>query len=557
MNIFPVFARDLRGAMANRALRKQRVVGGFCAALGFSVLLIVDFLSPGFKLNRFTLFWPLINMLPFCLLIIGLSRGGNVLSTERREGTLPLLLLTRLSGCDIILGKLFQTLVTELTGWLVIVPMLVLPLIGAGLNLSEILLLILASLNLLFYALALGLLASVFFDGRVAASWCLLLLLPFVVYSTPFSLLMPGPVLGWIAWFQWLNPCDAITHAQAAAWGFRRDVYWTPLLATHLVAWGFLFIGGLFLPYASRWHASVNAGRPANAKWWSRWRLGTSRASYPASSVRTRLLNRNPYLWLTSRDRWLIPRIWIWLFLPPLAWGSLAWLSWTRGLNITVVLAAAAGTTWYIIFLATVPSHACRQIAADRLNGTLELTLCSPLSVREILRGLWLSVARHFLMPAITVMVLSTGIMIIGYKTSGFGGMLDPDDLGPWLFSWSAHMLLLPLFILAISWVALRRALFAADAGAASGIAFVQVVFTMWLSLWVLYEIAPHSSRTSIAARLFVAAVIILLGFTWHARRKFFKNLRPCSSPTYNLPASEAGHALPPQLYKLVSRLVH
>ncbi len=550
MNAYPVFARELRCAMTNHAFRKQRLVAGTFAALGFAVLLALDEWNPGFKLNRFIAFWPLVSMLPFTLLIIGLSRGGNVLSKERREGTLPLLLITRLSGHDIIIGKLFQTLFLELTGWLVIIPMLVLPLLGAGLNLSETLLLVLACLNMLFYALSLGLLASVFFDGRVAASWCLLALLPFVIYSTPLGRLIPGgPLSEWMSRLQWLNPCDAISHAQAAAWGFRGEAYWSSLLATHLMAWVFIALGGLLLPFASRWHAGTNAGPPAKGKWWTR--MWTPRIGYPPLPVRTRMLNCNPYLWLTSRDRWVIPRIWIWLFIPLLAWGGFGWLSYSRGgLNVIAIFASAVGATWYIIFLATIPAHTCRQIVADRLNGTLELILCTPLGTREVARGVWLSAYRHFLAPLITAISLGVVIMIAGYQTSGFGGMLDPDDLGPWLFSWSAHIVLLPLFIFALSWVSLRRALFTPDAGAASGIAFVQVVFTFWLVLWVLYQVAPHSSRTWTAVRLSVAAVLVLTAFAWYARRKFFQNLRCCASPTHNSPSSTATHVLRPRLCK-------
>jgi len=194
------------------------------------------------------------------------------------------------------------------------------------------------------------------------------------------------------------------------------------------------------------------------------------------------------------------------------------------------VLALATGATWYIIFLTFIPAHDCRQMVADRVNGTLELILCTPFREGELVRGVWLSIVRHFLPPLVVTMILSAAIMIIGYRTAGFGGMLDPDDLGPWLFSWSAHIFLLPLFILALCWVAMRRALFAPDVGAASGIAFVQVVFTFWLALWVIHEIAPHSNRTWTAIRLMVAAVLTLLAFAWHARRVFLRNLRAAAN---------------------------
>ncbi len=177
-----------------------------------------------------------------------------------------------------------------------------------------------------------------------------------------------------------------------------------------------------------------------------------------SSSVRRRLLNRNPILWLASRDRWVIVHIWLWMVIPVAGWGWLAWFSWSfQGLNIAVVLAGAAALSWLTSFAVLAPSYACRQLVADRLSGALEMILSTPLTVKEISRGVWLSVARRFLAPLLVVMTLSVLLMITGYVTFGFGGMLDPEDRPLWLFLWLQGIILLPLCLVTLCWVAMRQ----------------------------------------------------------------------------------------------------
>ena len=530
MNIFPIFARELRCESSLRVFRRQRLGVAKVAALAFVIFMLLDRWIGGINLTFFAAMGPFSGIFPFTLLIVALNHAGNLLSIERREGTLPLLLLTHLNGYDIALGKVFQALFLDLILFLAIVPALTLPLLGIGLGLTEILFLTFAIANVLFFGLAIGLFGAVFGDSRVAASWCLLFLLPFVVSSSPFGFLLPtGGVWYWLARFHWLNPCDAVTHVQTAAAGFRPGAFWSSLLGSHAVAWCFIALAGFFLPRASRWQAGANAGAPARKK----WRLW--KPTFPPA-LRTRLLDHNPYLWLTSRDRWAAVQLWLWLLFLTAGWGWLAWFTWAvKGLNITVVLVLATASCWFLILTAMIPAHAGRQLIADRLSGAFELILCTPLGVNEIVRGIWLSLARRFLAPLIVVLLFSVTLMTVGYFTYGFGGMIDPQDRTQWLFSWSAGIITLPLLLVSVSWVTLRRAMFARNIGEASGIAFVQVFGTIGLVQWILFEIgSPSSSLWN--GLVFVASVTTLLAFTFSARRNFLMNLRPSAAHSLEPP---------------------
>jgi ABC-2 family transporter protein len=485
MNLFPIFASGLRAEMRKHRLRKARLAAGATAGLTLVVLVLVDRWAGGLNVTRVLRLVPLAGFGPFALLVIGLNRGADLLSVERREGTLPLLLLTHLTGYDIVLGKLLQALVVELSQILATVPALVLPLIAVGFGLHELWLITLGCLNVLFCAVAIGLLASVFGNGSKAASWCLLLLLPLLAYSTPLASLLPGG-----AWFaslaalQVFNPCAALMHVQTAAAGLRPGACWLALLTSHVVGWGWLALAGWFLPRACRWQAGVAAKHPAQKSRWPRWIGLWNRAP----EWRTRLLNRNPFLWLTSREGGPTVQVWLLLILPTAAWGWLTWLTWARrGLNIAIVLVIAAAASWLVSLLAIIPREASRRLVEDRDSGALELLLCTPLAAKGIVRGQWLCLSRRYLLPVMAVMGISSALMIAGYTTFGFGGMLDPEDRGRWLFSWSAGILLLPVCLVSVSWVAMRRALFARSAGEASAIAWLQAVGVPGFALWAVY----------------------------------------------------------------------
>ena len=98
MNIFPIFAHELRSESSLRAFRRQRLGVAKLAALAFVVFMLLDRWIGGINLAFFATMGGFSGMLPFTLLIIALNHAGNLLSIERREGTLPLLLLTHLNG---------------------------------------------------------------------------------------------------------------------------------------------------------------------------------------------------------------------------------------------------------------------------------------------------------------------------------------------------------------------------------------------------------------------------------------------------------------------------
>jgi hypothetical protein len=250
------------------------------------------------------------------------------------------------------------------------------------------------------------------------------------------------------------------------------------------------------------------------------------------------LLDRNPFLWVTNRERWPTLQIWLLLLIPLAGWAWLSWLAWVRAANVTMVFVIAVGVGWLVTLVAVIPREASRRLVEDRSSGALELVLCTPLDAAGIVRGQWLALAQRYLFPVLFVILLSLGLMAGGYITFGFGGMLDPEDRGRWLFFWSAGIGILPIWLTALCWVAMRRALFAPSAGEASGIAFLQVIgipgFALWAIYWVTIWAKWDLSGLWLVAFVLAGFGLAPIGWAWYARRILLTSMRISAAKRYD-----------------------
>src|SRR5437660_1618430 len=115
---------------------------------------------------------------------------SDAIGLERREGTLGLLLLTRVRGMDVLIGKFGSCAVAGLCAMTAFVPVLMLPVLAGGITGGEALRTALALLNTLFFALASGLYASSVRREQVKAGGLAL----FIVLA-----LTLGPWIFWLA----------------------------------------------------------------------------------------------------------------------------------------------------------------------------------------------------------------------------------------------------------------------------------------------------------------------------------------------------------------------
>src|SRR5205807_2699433 len=169
MLFLPLIQREL-------GLRSRRAGSywGRFAVGGFAVLTCLPtLLSPGFSTTSNSVGAGVFNALvamAFVLCCLACILTADVIGAEKREGTLGLLLLTRVKWFDVVLGKLLTNGVTGVVSLFTLMPFLMVPVLAGGVTGGEAFRKGLALLNTLFLALALGIYSSSCVAERLKAS---------------------------------------------------------------------------------------------------------------------------------------------------------------------------------------------------------------------------------------------------------------------------------------------------------------------------------------------------------------------------------------------------
>ena len=199
--------------------------------------------------------------------------------------------------------------------------------------------------------------------------------------------------------------------ASSSATMLSSNHLWLALGAQALMAVAFLGLTTFLLPRI--WKEGKSGSRMHYlSSTWRAWKYGSGKAR---AGLRARLLNINPTLWLSSRERWgpAGPA----LVLLPVAY-AISWL----GQNVRVGFYPsdflnpmrfwiAGMPLLYLGFCFRLAAAASERFAVDRKAGALELILCTPLSVREILRGHWLGLIRRFWGAALALLAMHAFVL--------------------------------------------------------------------------------------------------------------------------------------------------
>ncbi len=174
------------------------------------------------------------------------------------------------------------------------------------------------------------------------------------------------------------------------------DVVLGKLIATSL-NWFFLISASCLLPRA--WQdRPVMAGNP----WFQRFR--SRKSSLPPEArrrVQDRQMTPNPVLWLAVRHGGLQPYLWAGVAI--LASAAIA--AWLVSRGAAPVLFGILFVAWGVHLLLTivVASQACLCFAQARDAGALELLLCTPVTVNQIVDGHIQALKQRFLGPALAL----------------------------------------------------------------------------------------------------------------------------------------------------------
>ena len=525
MSVLPIVERELRVAARRRSAFWVRVLAA-TAAVGFGAaqLWIESDWRAAAGMGR-----EIFETLALVAFAFSLAAGplltADVLSEEKREGTLGLLFLTDLRALDIVLGKLAAASVTALFALLAVMPVLALSLLLGGVALAEFGRMVLALGNTLWFSLAAGMaMSALCLQTRSAfALTALVLFLSGGVVPWLQGSLAGGPAAPLHLVLEALSPGGALFGAVTAEYAKAPREYWTALVGSHALGWLFLAAAAWLTSRAWR---ELTAFR-LSAQWQERWLALLLGERAGRRTLRDRLLDCNPMLWLGSRHQLKRTLLWGTFSVLLAAWlGARLVGGWQWGAAGTTLLIAAF---LQITLKWLAASEAAYRFAEDRRNGALELLLTTALGEHSIVRGQMLAMRRLFGVPAVALLAVETVLL-----TSGGAGSAQE---GEWLLAVAAMTLFLwDLHVLA--WTGMWYSLAGRRPQLASLRALFRVLVVPWLVfLAVLFVVGVWNWTVVVVLWLGIGGVSNQLAYLT-AREGLHARFRDAAAGQFGTPAS-------------------
>jgi ABC-type transport system involved in multi-copper enzyme maturation permease subunit len=339
---------------------------------------------------------------------------ADVISSERREGTLGLLLLTRVRTFDVLLGKLGSAGLTSLCALVAFLPMLMIPVLAGGVNGGEVIRKGLVLPDTLFLALAAGLWASARGREWLKTGRTALLLVAALVLVPSLVGLVFAPVGAVVAGIGLLTPLRTLSAAGDAMYKVSPGEYWTSLILVQAMSWALVFGAGFRL--RSGWReerGEIVASAPA-----------TVDEPEPEAALPSRAFlgdATNPIAWLLQRQVGIQALLWAGALVGLLQFG--VWSIMPRFLGLSSYLSVV----WPLALATTTLEGALFAWAASRFfvearrTGELELLLTTPFGAREIVSTQWNVLKRRLRWPMLVMLaptIVQAAITLAETRTS-------------------------------------------------------------------------------------------------------------------------------------------
>jgi ABC-type transport system involved in multi-copper enzyme maturation permease subunit len=423
----PILWREMR-AESRRSITYWLRLGG--AAL--AILVVLEFFlnsPPGSVAHGDRLFYQVNRALFISLWIVGPILTGDCISREKRDGTLGLLFLTRLTPGGIALGKGAVHLIRGISFLVAIAPVLILPLLLGGVSRADLTVAVLLDLSALLWALSAGIIASTF-----CRDWVRALLLG-EAFSLLFAFVFASMTMIGLEWAEltfaangrlrifWQAPSMTIWQS------IRRDQFWYAPMLEQIP----------FLLAVTTGGAGARSDMSCWSMVWTSWPVVGQRAwigataalaglswfAIPSSLVLAAVKIRHSWqdqpvsvrqLWLLNR--FCTPRFWRSIFRSrmtrkldrnPIGWLQQAsWQSrlvrwgwcllvlitesnWFMDASLSSVWAGQFFLAYLLLF--SLAFTASTSFRIEQETGALELLLVTPIRERQIilgrLQGIW------------------------------------------------------------------------------------------------------------------------------------------------------------------------
>jgi hypothetical protein len=447
MNALPILERELRVRARSRATYWTR----FAVALGGLLVWLPQLMWSGPFGTSGAVGPGLLNAVVNAAFLVSCSAcllTADVISSERREGTLGLLLLTRVGALDVLVGKLGSAGLTSLCALVAFLPLLMVPVLAGGVTGGEAFRKALVLPQTLFLALAAGLWASAGGREWLRSARTALLLLAGVVLAPRLLDLPaarfwpPGTTIGL------LSPVTTLFSAGAGSYKLSPGQYWASLSLVHATAW--VLVAGAVFRLRRAWQeesggATVPVHEPA--------REGETRPSGPwlscswvapvpgtvcegekeAPPPPSRALGdgANPIAWLLQRQRGTLVILWAGALIGPIQYALYAFLFRFAGVRGYIGVVWPLGLVLSALESAMFAWAASRFFVEARRTGELELLLTTPCGAKELVSTQWGVLKRLLRWPMLVMLApaaLQAGLALVREGGGAFGAA-DPFGL--------------------------------------------------------------------------------------------------------------------------------
>jgi len=553
MTCLPLIGRELRARARQRAFYRLRFGVGIVGAL----ICLPQMLTPwGWSLASMgqAVFKGLTGA-TFFLCGCACLWTADVISSEKREGTLGLLFLTHVKEVDLLLGKFGSAGLTGLCALAACTPMMVIPLLAGGVTGGEAFRRGLVLLNTLFLSLAIGLYQSSANRARSDAIWRSMAAVGALVLLPCLAVKLPGFSLSGVGY---LSPLCGLLSAGDYAYQTAPERYWIGLGLTHGLAW--MLVSGAAFHLRRSVRQTADGGEAALLE-------ETASGIIPRGRQVPLETEMNPVEWLVLRQRGI--RKVFWMAAAVSVAYHLFWLLSSAGvLNrgpqgywiMQWPSLAVSGTTCGLLAWG-----ASQFVIRARGNGELELLLTTSLGPESLIQGQWRALKGLLTAPVIAMILMWwTNILF----PAGVRNTLSVAQLGPGGFFYGSawiwtldHLLpaivgsvLVLLSVSCICWLALDAGLRSRNQSSVIlrtlgfGMVLPRVIdlasrgyFQVLLTTLVFHRgfLAPFP-RTGWGSRLtyLVPQIIVMAYYLWmigRARRRLARTLRVRDAGSFSL----------------------
>ncbi len=548
--MLPVVTRELIVSSRRRGTYHTRVGAAGLALLAMLWLMLVSSLGTGTAVLEKMLFDTLSGIAFAYCLLVGVRVTADCLSAEKREGTLGLLFLTDLRGYDLVLGKLVSSSLASVYGLLATVPVLSLALLLGGVSLSQVFLVAMVLFNTMFFSLSAGILVSTMSQNERKAAFATLMLIlfctlfpvvvlffihEFLEYDFPDEAsawgMLPSPLLGFLMTFK-TGPLSLAPFP-----------IWVPIGVIHFLSWLFLAIASRMLPRLA--HDRPQSKR--TERWTARFRTWSYGEGEERLRFRRRLLDLNPFTWLSSRERFKAYYVWFFLGVLLLMWGIAAW----KYPDIFFVWDISPGALWLLHGFVKIwfASEVCQRLIEDRRAGALELLLSTPLGVQEISHGQSLALRRQFKGPVIALLSVDCTTAVVGMMIPG--PVMTTNDQMARLLVFPAGMIVMLLDLWAIQWVGMWKSLTSTSLNRVLLTTYGRILILPWLLFFLfgsgmaafqfLTGVTMRMSSVTLVIAWTIFSVIVDLVHIFPSRKKFMEQFRTLAASRFDSPVIQPG----------------